>query len=151
LKKGADMKRLFLFALLFYLSGCAGDGNREQISAEGITVTDQWARPGIKNRNTAVFLKITNNTSADDTLYGANSQIAKVVEIHETYEKGNDMKGMRQVENLIIPAGSTVELKPGGFHIMLIGLNSNLTSEQVASLTLSFKSYGAIKIDAQVK
>jgi copper(I)-binding protein len=63
-------------------------------------------RPGAMNRNTATFLNVTNNTDIDDTLLSVQSELAKVVELHETYEKEKDMMGMRHVDYIIIPKKS---------------------------------------------
>ncbi len=94
-----------------------------EISEKSFVISSTWMRAGAQNRNSAAFMKITNNMDIDDTLFSVQSDLAKVTELHETYEKENDMMGMRHVDYLIIPSKSVVELKPGSFHIMLIGLN----------------------------
>ena len=116
-----------------------------------IVITDAWMRAGLKDRNTAAFLKITNNSNSDDTLFSVSSNLAKETQIHETFTKENDIKGMRHIEKLIIPANSSVELKPGEFHVMLIGLNKDLTKGETGNLNLQFKNYGSISIKAEVK
>ena len=108
-------------------------------------------RPGSMNRNTAAFMKITNNMDVNDTLYAVSSDLAKVVEIHETYKKENDMMGMRHVDYLVIPKNSVVELKPGSFHIMFIGLNEDLAIDQISKFNLFFRVNGEIEIEAKVK
>ena len=113
-------------------------------------ISNPWARPGAINRNSAAFFSITNKMDQDDTLYSVESDVAKVVELHETYEKENDMMGMRHVDYIIIPARSTMNLKPGSFHVMLIGLNKNLSIGDTEKLTLLFKNSEKIDIPISV-
>lgn len=97
-------------------------------------------------------MKITN--SGDKTLYlvSANSKIAKNVELHE-HVMSNGMMKMQQVKNIKIPANSTVELKPGGLHVMLIGLNKKLQPhDKVDAITLNFSDKTSVTLkDIPVK
>jgi hypothetical protein len=151
------MKDLLLLIILSatFLNSCEDKKAPEQntateLSNKPIVVSDAWIRPGAMNRNSAAFFKITNNTGIEDTLYEVKSDLAKVVQIHETFDKGNDMKGMRHIEQLIIPAKSSIELKPGSFHIMLIGLNQDLKNGDTGKLTLNFKVNGNVELDVKV-
>ena len=145
------MRIIVIIVWISLISGCNTNKKLDIEVEEGIVLTDQWVRPGAKDRNTAAFLKIQNNSSEYDTLVSAGSGVAKVVEIHETYSRENDMKGMRHIEYIAIPAGSTVELKPGGYHIMLIGLENDLISDNEINLTLQFKNNGNFDIKAKVR
>lgn len=152
------MKNLLLLIILSatFLNSCEEKKAPEQnktnkLSNNPIVVSDAWIRPGAMNRNTAAFLKITNNTEKDDTLFDVSSDLAKVTQIHETYDKGNDMRGMRHIEQLLIPAKSTIELKPGSFHVMLIGLNKDLSKNDSGSITLKFRAHKPMKISGKVK
>jgi len=144
------MRIVFIFFSLLILAGCSQDQKEELITEDELVLTDQWVRPGVKDRNTAAFIKIQNNTNENDTLVSAGSSSAKVVEIHETFSRENDMKGMRKVDNIIIPAKSTVELKPGGFHVMLIGLNNDLVAGTEVKIELNFKKSGVKAFTAKV-
>ena len=135
---------------LFFI-GCQQEQKIEQKNEDSISISDTWIRPGVKDRNTAAFMKIYNNTGMDDTLLTASSSLAKVVEIHETFTKENDMKGMRQVDFVEIPNNSVKELKPNGLHIMLIGLEKNLASGDSGKINLNFKSAGEIIINTKVR
>ena len=123
----------------------------KHISEKPVLVSNQWMRPGSKNRNTAAFMSITNNMEVDDTLYSVESNLAKVVELHESYEKENDMMGMRHVDFIVIPSKSTVELKPGSFHIMLIGLNNDLVKGNEGILIANFKKNGKVELPLSVR
>lgn len=127
------------------------DGKAEELlSDKPFIISSIWMRAGAQNRNSAAFMKITNNMDADDTLFAVLSDFAKVTELHETYEKENDLMGMRHVDYLVIPSKSVVELKPGSFHIMLIGLNKDLGIGDTGKLTLAFKNAGKVDLPVSV-
>ena len=136
-----------IFALV--LLSCQQKDGEKSLDEKSFIISNPWMRPGSINRNTAAFMKITNNMNFDDTLYAVSSDLAKVVEIHETYKKENDMMGMRHVNYLVIPKKSTVELKPGSFHIMLIGLNKDLAIDENNKLKLFFRVNGEIVIEVK--
>ncbi len=145
------MKITIILIIALALISCQQKETEKIIDEKPFVISDTWMRPGSMNRNTAAFMKINNNMDVDDTLYAVSSDLAKVVEIHETYEKENDMMGMRHIDYLVIPKNSVVELKPGSFHIMLIGLNEGLALDQNSNLKLFFRVNGEIEIEAKVK
>lgn len=101
-----------------------------------VTVTDAWIRgtvPGQKG--TGAFMLLT--SAADMALVGVASPAAKVVEIHEMARDGNVMR-MRAVDKLVLPAGKAVELKPGGYHVMLMDLVQPLREGDSIPVTLTF-------------
>ena len=101
-----------------------------------IIVSDPWARASSAMASAgAAYMKIENTGSAADALIGASSPAATTVEVHETVAMGSPapgasgdggMMGMQPIARLEIPAGGSVELKPGSYHIMLIGLKQDL-------------------------
>jgi copper(I)-binding protein len=96
-----------------------------------VTVTDAWVRgtvPGQKG--TGAYMQLT--SAADMTLIGVASPAAKVAEIHEMAQDGNMMR-MRAVDQLALPAGKAVALKPGGYHVMLMDLAHPLKEGDVVS------------------
>lgn len=104
---------------------------------------------GGSGSNSAAYLILRNTGSQDDRLLSASSDIAEAVELHISEIK-NDVMTMRQVEAVDLAAGQQVELKPGGLHIMLIGLKQSLQPGQTVSLTLKFERAGMITIQAEV-
>lgn len=118
--------------------------------AQTINVKDAWARVSAKGSNSAAYFKVINNSDKNDTLVGAQSNSAEIVEIHETFKENNKM-GMRAVKFVGIPAKSEVNFKPGGLHIMLINLNRNLKSNDTINLVLKFKHSKEIKLKVPVK
>ena len=145
------MRAIFILLIMFVMIGCQKESKTDLTLNEGISITDTWIRPGVKDRNTAAFMKIANNTPNEDTLFSADSDLAKVVEIHETFTRENDMKGMRQIDYILLPPNSIIELKPMGLHVMLIGLMNDLRSGDEGVITLRFKTSGDKTISASVK
>jgi periplasmic copper chaperone A len=102
-----------------------------------IDIKDAWVRSTVPGQmGTGAFMKIT--AKAGTQLVGVSSPVAGVGEVHEMKMDGDVMK-MRAMPALDLPAGKTVELKPGGFHIMLMDLKQALPKDSKVPLTLTFK------------
>lgn len=114
----------------------------------GISVSQAWVRPTIgEGRITAAYLKIQNIGDDADVLRGASSPKAARVEIHETEMTDEGVMKMRPLgDGLAIPAGESVTLKPGGTHIMVMGLDGALAKGASLPLTLDFEKAGAVEI-----
>jgi len=94
---------------------------------------------------------IKNTGTTADRLIAAKSPAADKVEIHEMKMDGNVMR-MRAVEKgLDIPAGATVEFKPGGFHVMFMGLKAPFAKDARVPLTLVFEKAGSIDVELAVE
>jgi hypothetical protein len=146
---------LVVAASLALLAGCSGSASSP---AAGITVTDAWARSSSAMASAgAAYATITNAGSAADALIGASSPAAATVEVHETVvmgspdASGGGMMGMQPVARVEIPAGGSLQLKPGSYHVMLIGLVKDLKAGDTIDLTLKFERAGAITVKAQVR
>lgn len=101
-----------------------------------VTVTDAWVRGTVPGqRGTGAFMQLKSAT--DVALVSAASPAAKVVEIHEMVLDGGVMR-MRAVDKLALPAGKAVDLKPGGYHVMLLDLAQPLQEGQRVPVTLTF-------------
>ncbi|HMT93274.1 copper chaperone PCu(A)C [uncultured Thiothrix sp.] len=98
----------------------------------------------------AAFMQLQNNDSQAHALVKAESSVATVVELHNHVNEGGVMK-MRKVEKIDLPAGKTVALKPGSFHIMLIGLKQPLKVGETVDLSLSFEDGTSLKVSAPVQ
>jgi copper(I)-binding protein len=115
-----------------------------------IKIENAWMRTANKGMNAALYFDIKNLTSKDYELVDVSSDIAKVVQIHETFKQGENL-GMRKVESITIKSQTTFHLAPGGFHVMVIRLKENLKPGDKKEFTLTFKNHGEIKIIAVVK
>lgn len=153
------MKRagLHLFALAVLAIGLIGVGaiasahdtaTPEGSPAAGMSghgSTDEMGGTG------AAFMTITNAGSEPDHLIAGKTDVAGTVEIHEMFEKG-DVMVMQPVDGgLEVPAGGSVTLEPGGYHVMLIGLTKDLTAGMTFDLTLTFENAGDVVIQVTVQ
>lgn len=99
-----------------------------------LTVKDAWVRATVaQQKATGAFMTLT--ASSDLRLVKAESAAAGVVEVHEMAMEGDVMR-MRAVPALALPAGKAVELKPGGYHVMLMALKKPLQAGDTVPMTL---------------
>lgn len=111
---------------------------------QGIEIKQAWARalpPVVPNG--AAYLQLTNMTKKSDILESVTSDIAKHSMLHESYFD-DEKVAMRHIDKLTVASKQTVVFKPGGYHIMLMGLKRPLTAGTSFNLTLHFKHAGAI-------
>ena len=97
----------------------------------------------------AVYMNLSNQAAAPDKLLDITTEAAASAEVHESAEK-DDVATMRPVEALEIPAGGSVDLKPGGYHIMLMGLKAPLKKGDMLMLQLKFEHAGLVDVMAHV-
>lgn len=116
-----------------------------------IEIEGAYARASIPNvPNSAAFFVIKNNSDKDIAITSANSDIAEKNELH-THIKENKMMKMMKIEKLVVPAKSSLELKSGGDHVMLMGLKKELKVGDEINLELSFSDGDKKKIKVPVK
>ena len=140
------MKRILIFVVLsvMLLSACAP-------AATDIEASEVWARTGMAGGNSAVYMMLVNGTSADDELLSASSDVAEAVELHESKMGANGEMQMIPQASIPLAAGVKVEFKPGGLHVMLIGLKQELKVGDEFELTLHFKNHADITLKVIVK
>ena len=97
----------------------------------------------------AGYLKL-DNKGRDDKLLSARAAVSASVELHSMTMEGDVMR-MRQVDGVPLPAGKTVELKPGGFHLMFVGLKSPLKDGDKFPMTLKFEKAGEVEVTVNVE
>lgn len=122
----------------------------DEKAAEHITVTKAKIRataPG--QRVSGAFMTLVNDSVIPYALTSVSFDAASIVEIHETSMTGNMMK-MRQVSQIAIPAHGSVELKPGSYHVMLMGLEKGLMAGTTETLTLTFSDNSQKTVKASV-
>ena len=102
-----------------------------------VTVNEPWVRATVaQQKATGAFMQL--NVSGNTRLVAATSPVANVVEIHEMSMDGTVMK-MRAVPGIDVTAGKAVDLKPGGYHIMLIDLKDAIKTGDMVPITLVFE------------
>ena len=114
-----------------------------------VAVSDAWVRGTVAGQKaTGAFMKL--EAAKASRLVSASSPVAGVVEIHEMAMENNVMK-MRAIPGLALPAGKTVELKPGGYHVMLMDLKQPLKAGETIALTLVFEAEDKSKSNVELK
>jgi len=127
------------------IAGCTSSGTSAP-PAVAPAITDAWVRPpSVAGGAGAAYLTITNSGGAPDALVGASSPIATSCSLHETSMDSAGMTGMHQVGRLEIPAGGTVKLEPGGYHLMLMGMD-DLIAGSTFELRLDFERAGTVVV-----
>lgn len=126
----------------------AGDA----VTAGDLEITSGWVRAMLPGQKAGGgYLSITNKGTATDRLIGVSSAATGKVEIH-TMEMVNDVMTMRPVEGgLEIPAGATVELKPGGYHIMFMGVSEPFAEGSHVPVMLQFETAGEVGLVLPVR
>lgn len=116
-----------------------------EVRAGDLLVSQGWSRAAGQGGQGAGFLRIANTGSAPDRLLAATSPAAGRMELHTMLRDGDVMR-MREVQSIEIPPGQTVELRPGGFHMMFIGLTQPLRQGESVPVTLRFERAGEVRI-----
>ena len=164
------MKRgwsVIIILLLALVSGCGGG------SESSIQIEDAWVRAVVATEMdgqsqdqtdmgadetmghmsgsiSAAYMVIYNTSSQADRLLEASSKIAHSTELHISEVKDGVMS-MHPVDSVDVPAEGSAELKPGGLHIMLIGIEKDLVAGEKVPLTLEFETAGKILVEAEVR
>lgn len=122
-------------------------------TAGSLSIDGAWARPTPEGTTiSAGYLKITNHGDKPDTLLGASTPIAASAELHESSMTADGVMTMRPLENgLEIKPGATVELKPAGAHIMILGVKEPLKDGQTVPVKLTFKTAGTVEVPFAIK
>lgn len=99
--------------------------------------------------NSAAYMMVSNAGDTDDAIIKASTDVAETVELHTVINDNGVMK-MRPVEKITIPANGEQRLKPGGFHVMLLGITQDLNAGDSVTLTLTLEQAGDMTITAPV-
>lgn len=144
------------------LAACSGS------NTDGIQAEDAWVRAAampetdmnsntsmsdsghMGGGNSAAYMLLRNSGQETDRLVSATSEVAESVELHISQTE-NDVTTMRPVEFIEVPAGGETELKPGGLHIMLIGLKHALKPGDKVKLALMFEKAGTVSVEGEVR
>jgi periplasmic copper chaperone A len=120
------------------------------IYAQTVKVEGAWVRTTVQGQmGTGGFMKLT--ADQDMKLVGVASPVAGVGEVHEMSMDGGVMKMRALTQGLDLPAGKAVELKPGGFHVMLMELKQALPKDSTIPVTLLFKDKAGKDVKMEIK
>jgi copper(I)-binding protein len=143
------MLRKLIAGLVALLAVTCGVGAQSP-AKPGVVVEEVWARATPGNAQSGVaYLNITNTGTTPDRLLSVSSTVAEKTELHENKTEDGVMK-MRPEAPVALKPGETVTLKPGGDHLMLMGLKQPLKEGDSIPLTLLFEKAGAIQVTAKV-
>ena len=118
--------------------------------AGAITIGHPHARATAAGQPTGGgFMKLING-GGNDKLLSVSAEVSKTVELHEMKMEGDVMR-MRQVDGIELQAGKTVELKPGGYHVMFIGLKAPLKAGDKFPVKLKFEKAGEVTVEVKVE
>lgn len=132
-----------LAAALILVAGPAWAGD--------ISIEEPFARasPGLAQAG-AAFMTLRNAGQTPDRLIKAEAPVSERTELH-TVTRDGDVLRMRAVEAIDIPAGGEAQLKPGGYHVMFLGLKEPLKEGASVPLTLTFEKAGVVRVEVPVK
>jgi copper(I)-binding protein len=145
---GLNLVRACVVTVLVFAGGAMA-----QSQSQSVTVGAPWVRGTVAGQKaTGAFMELT--SSSEVTLVSAASPAAGIVEVHEMKMDDGVMR-MRAVSRLALPAGVTVQLKPGSYHVMLMDLKQPLKKGNTVALTLRFehhdKKVETLEVQAEVR
>jgi periplasmic copper chaperone A len=145
------MMRFLSLALGVMLSLAAHPAAASEFKIGGVTVETPWSRatPG-KARSGVVYLTISNQGNAPDRLVSISTSVATRAEIHRSQMKGG-MMTMNSIGALTLRPASSVLLRPGGLHVMLMGLKAPLKRGGSFNMTLKFEKAGSLTVKVAIE
>jgi copper(I)-binding protein len=146
MKSNTLLKALLISTVGF---GLAGMAQAQSAKVGSVQIENAYTRSTVPGQMAAGgFMKIENK-GAVDQLISASSPVAGEVQLHEMAMEGNVMI-MRQVKEVVVPAGGAVELKPGGMHLMFINIKAPLTAGETVPVKLKFAKAGEVEVKMPV-
>ncbi|EAR11379.1 copper chaperone PCu(A)C [Reinekea blandensis] len=138
-------KQIFAWGLLLLsaISTFAADNN--------ITIHHAWARPSAPGAPSAGFMTVVNQGQQDDVLLSVEGDFAARLELHLSSMVEGVMKMEHQQEGIVIPAGETIMFKPGGYHLMFMGLAKNFELGETYVVELTFRDAGVMTLSLPVQ
>ncbi len=145
------MTRLTIIAAAALALFAANAAQAQEYHSKDLTISNSWARPAGEGQYSAVYLTIKNAGQEADTFISAESPVAEKTQVHETRNEDGVMKMRAVKDGIEIKPGSSLEFKPGGYHIMLLGLKKTLEAGATAPLTITLAKAGAISMEIKVE
>ncbi len=141
---------LLVLFFLFVVAGCGSSQGRR--TSVGIKVEDPWIREPPAGADTAaLYMKIINKGDVSEYLVSVETNISEKNKIHRTHVTSDGISHMEAISKLEIPPSRELVLKPGGIHVMLLGLKKEIKSGDEAEVILTFENLGDILVKVPVK
>ncbi len=138
--------RILAVSLFFALAACGQAPHAPEDARGALHAENAWAAPTPGGADvSAGYLTLVNDTAAEDALVGASSARAERVEVHEMAMQDGVMQ-MRAVARLAIPANGSIELSPGGRHLMFFGVARPFAEGETIPVRLRFDGAGEIDV-----
>jgi periplasmic copper chaperone A len=143
------MKSVMLAAVLAFAAGAA---SAHDYKAGSLQIQHPWSRATPKGATVAGgYMKIVNTGTTPDRLIGGSTAAAPKFEIHEMSMEGGVMKMRMMPKGIEIKPGQTIEFKPGGYHLMFVGITAPLEQGKPVKGTLEFEKAGKIEVEYAVE
>jgi hypothetical protein len=131
---------------------CLGSASANEYEAGPIKIDRPWARPTIgSSKNSAAYMTLSNSGASADKLLAVKSDAAEHVALHESRMDGEIMRMVPVKDGIEVPPHGTVELKPLGLHVMLMGLRKPLKEGETFPMTLVFAKQGEVEVEVKVE
>jgi copper(I)-binding protein len=138
-----------ILALTIVATSLGFSVHAQEAKVGSIKIENAYTRSTVPGQQVAGgFMKIENKGGVDQ-LISASSPVAGEVQLHEMAMEGNVMK-MRQVKDIAVPAGGTIELKPGGLHLMFMNIKAPLAAGESVPVKLKFAKAGEVEVKMPV-
>ncbi len=139
-------------AIFFIAASLAVPANAEDVTIGTLKISAPWARATPKGAAVGGgYMTITNTGTAPDRLIGGATGISSRFELHEMSMDNGVMKMRELAQGLEIKPGQKVELKPGGYHVMFMGLKEQLMQGQTIKATLQFEKAGKVDVSFAIQ
>ena len=129
----------------------AGAAQAHSFVVGALDIGHPWSRPAAQGGNGAGFLSLTSKSKAADRLVSASSPVAGRVEIHESMIMDGKAMMHPRPGGMPVPAGGKAEMKPGGWHLMFMGLKRPLAVGDRFPATLTFQKAGKVQVEFVVQ
>lgn len=142
--------RVSLSACLLLFAGCSHRSASPRPTT--FELNDAWIRPASDTAaTTAAYVQLVNGTSTPITVSRFSSNVARVVELHQTSIDSQGESHMAMRDSVVIAAGDTLAMKPGGYHLMLIGTSRPLPVGTVGRLAMQLSDGSIVATSARVR
>ena len=145
------MTKLAILAASVLALFAANAAHAHDYHIKDLTILHPWARPAAEGQTGAVYLTIKNDGKEGDKFLSAESPAAAEVELHETSDENGVMKMRAVTDGAEVKPGSSLEFKPGSYHLMLFDLKKPLEEGAMVPLTITLEKAGAINVDIKVE
>lgn len=128
------------------------NSQEQESNISALEVKNVWARASIPSSpNSAAYFEIANSSEQEFVLVSASTTVANNVELHNSFVDEKGISRMTTIDRVVVPAGSTIEFKPGGMHVMLFNLKKPLNQGDKFNLKLIIENSDPIDVECEVR